>query len=234
MDSTQELTRTIAELQRDLAAKNRELEIEAALERVRSRSMGMHKSEELVEVIASVFHELEQLKFRVDSASLFLNYKENPFKFWMAVPGYLYPAEMDVPYGDFALMNLFMREIKSDAKLVTAKFNQEEKNEWARHLIQHTIVGNASDEKKKQMFEAPGLAVSVAGVKNIALAITNYSVQSYSDEENEILRRFVIVFDQTYTRFLDLQKAEAQAREAQVEAALERVRSRTTGMQKSE
>jgi hypothetical protein len=28
------------------------------------------------------------------------------------------------------------------------------------------------------------------------------------------------VFDQSYTRFLDLQKAEAQAREAQIEAAL--------------
>ncbi|MBK7379014.1 MAG: hypothetical protein IPJ03_08415 [Ignavibacteriales bacterium] len=31
-----------------------------------------------------------------------------------------------------------------------------------------------------------------------------------------------------------MQKAEAQAREAQIEAALERVRSRTMGMQKSD
>ena len=42
------------------------------------------------------------------------------------------------------------------------------------------------------------------------------------------------VFEQAYTRFLDLQKAEAQAREAQIEAALERVRSRSMSMQKSE
>ena len=42
------------------------------------------------------------------------------------------------------------------------------------------------------------------------------------------------VFEQTYTRFLDLQKAEAQAREAQIEAALERVRSRTMAMQQSD
>ena len=52
--------------------------------------------------------------------------------------------------------------------------------------------------------------------------------------DEEILLRFTKVFDLTYTRFLDLQKAEAQAREAQIEAALERVRSRTMGMQKSE
>ena len=42
------------------------------------------------------------------------------------------------------------------------------------------------------------------------------------------------MFDGTYTRFLDLEKAEAQAREAKIEAALERVRSRTLAMQKSD
>src|SRR5678809_1073874 len=39
--------------------------------------------------------------------------------------------------------------------------------------------------------------------------------------------------DRAYTRFLDLQKAEAQAREAQIELGLERVRARATAMQKS-
>ena len=43
--------------------------------------------------------------------------------------------------------------------------------------------------------------------------------------EVQIFKRFAQVFEQTYTRFLDLQKAEAQAREAQIEAALERVRA---------
>ncbi|MCB9331239.1 MAG: hypothetical protein H6574_09175 [Lewinellaceae bacterium] len=41
-------------------------------------------------------------------------------------------------------------------------------------------------------------------------------------------------FDQSYTRFLDLQKAEAQTREAKIEAALEKVRSRTMGMHKAD
>src|SRR5258705_10847366 len=54
-------------------------------------------------------------------------------------------------------------------------------------------------------------------------------------KENEaIVKRFAKVFQQTYTRFLDLQKVEAQAREAQIEAALERVRSKAMAMQKSE
>ncbi|WP_163500672.1 hypothetical protein, partial [Escherichia coli] len=41
------------------------------------------------------------------------------------------------------------------------------------------------------------------------------------------------VFEQAYTRFLDLQRAEAQAREAQIEAALERVRSKAMAMHNS-
>jgi hypothetical protein len=55
-----------------------------------------------------------------------------------------------------------------------------------------------------------------------------------TDEENKILIRFGNVFQQTYTRFLDLQKAEAQAKEAQIQLALERVRARTMAMQKSD
>jgi hypothetical protein len=53
-------------------------------------------------------------------------------------------------------------------------------------------------------------------------------------EAHDIFKRFGKVFEQTYTRFLDLQKAEAQAREAQIELALERVRARTMAMQKSD
>ena len=47
----------------ELENKNRELEIEAALERVRSRSLAMHKSDELKEVIQLVLQQLLQLNF---------------------------------------------------------------------------------------------------------------------------------------------------------------------------
>ena len=39
-------------------------------------------------------------------------------------------------------------------------------------------------------------------------------------EFHDIFKRFAVVFDQTYTRFLDLQRAEAQARESQIQAGL--------------
>src|SRR4030095_12104814 len=53
-------------------------------------------------------------------------------------------------------------------------------------------------------------------------------------EENAIFKRFANAFEQAYTRFLDLQRAESNAREAQIEASLERVRSKTMAMHTSD
>ncbi len=52
--------------------------------------------------------------------------------------------------------------------------------------------------------------------------------------EEQIFKRFAQVFDQTYTRLLDLQKAEAQSRESQIQLAMVRVRARTMAMQESD
>ena len=64
-------------------------------------------------------------------------------------------------------------------------------------------------------------------------ALQALGAEPLSEEKANILKRFAKVFEQTYTRFLDLQKAEAQAREAQIETSLERVRSRSMAMHKS-
>ena len=54
------------------------------------------------------------------------------------------------------------------------------------------------------------------------------------DETTKLLERFAAVFNLTYTRFNDLQLAEAQTREAKIETALERVRARALAMQEPE
>ena len=55
-----------------------------------------------------------------------------------------------------------------------------------------------------------------------------------TDEAKSVMKRFANVFNLTYKRFLDLQKAEAQTREALIEGALERVRARALAMQQPE
>ena len=48
-----------------------------------------------------------------------------------------------------------------------------------------------------------------------------------------ILKRFTKALDHAYTRMMDLQNAEAQTREAQIEVALERIRARAMAMHSS-
>ena len=47
-----------------------------------------------------------------------------------------------------------------------------------------------------------------------------FSPEILSVEAAQVFKRFSGVFGQTYRRYLDLQKAEAQAKEAQIEAGL--------------
>ena len=59
---------------------------------------------------------------------------------------------------------------------------------------------------------------------------------TFSEPDNQsriLLRRFALVFGLAYQRYADLKQAEAQAREAKIEAGLERVRSKTMAMHKS-
>ena len=58
--------------------------------------------------------------------------------------------------------------------------------------------------------------------------------KAISEQETDVLLRFASVLKLTYRRFLDLKKAEDQAREAQIEAALERVRARSMAMHKTD
>ena len=61
IDQTKDLQLKVAELEKQLAQSNRELEIEAALERVRARAMGMHNSNELSVVLSVLFEQYDIL-----------------------------------------------------------------------------------------------------------------------------------------------------------------------------
>ena len=95
------LEETIAELEekrKSVEAQNRELEIEASLERVRARSIAMHRSEELLQVITIVSEQLEHLGFKFNTVSFAINNQEYDYKFWFAIMGNPSPLYIEVPY----------------------------------------------------------------------------------------------------------------------------------------
>ncbi len=212
-------------------AQAREAQIETALERVRSRSMAMHNSEELKEVIQVVYDQFVQLNINIEHAGFILDYKDNDdMHIWLADHNAVFP-KIVLPYFDCAHWNSFIEAKKKRNDFFTNQLGFEEKNKFYKDLFQ--FIPDLPEETKTTYFKFDGLAISTVLLDNVGLYIENYSGTPFSDEENEILMRFGKVFQQTYTRFLDLKKAEAQTREAQIETALEKVRSRTMAMQHS-
>ena len=213
-------------------AQAREAQIEAALERVRSRSMAMHTSEELKEVIKVVYQQLTQLNINIDHAGFVVDYTPGgDWHFWIADEQDI-PSKISHPYFESVWATQFNETKAKGADFFATQLNFEEKNKFYTELLSY--VPDLPDASKDFYLSCPGLAASTVLLENVGLYIENFSGIPYTEEENTTLMRFGKVFQQTYTRFLDLQKAEAQAREAQIEAALERVRARAMAMHTSQ
>ncbi|TRO64164.1 ATP-binding protein [Christiangramia sabulilitoris] len=212
-------------------AQAREAQIEAALERVRSRTMGMQKSSELEEVIKVVYDQLVHLNFNIEHAGFIIDYRENDdMHIWLTDKNKV-PAEVTVPYIDTPHWNSFLKAKKKGDNFFSNLYTYEEKNEFYRKLFE--IIPGVAKETKSYYQNCKGLAISTVLMDDVGLYIENFEGEPFSEEENKTLLRFGKVFQQTYTRFRDLENAEAQTKQAHIEAALERVRSRSMGMQNS-
>ncbi|MDQ6815777.1 MAG: ATP-binding protein [Bacteroidota bacterium] len=212
-------------------AQAKEAQIEAALERVRSRSMAMQKSEELKEVIQVVYDQFVHLNINVEHTGFIIDYNTRDNMFIWLADKHEVPVQINIPYFDSPHWNSFIKAKASGENFFTNLLSFEEKNRFYEDLFKLFPV---PDEAKDYYFSAAGLAISTVLLDGVGLYIENFEGIPFSDEDNKTLVRFGKVFQQTYTRFNDLKRSEAQVKEAQIEAALERVRSRTLAMQKSD
>ncbi len=215
-------------------AQTREAQIEAALEKVRSRSLAMHQSEELQQVVNVVFEKIMDLGVPINSASIIvLSEIGDEMEYWVGVPGQVYLSYLRIPYFDDTQIARDFIMARQKGQIFNKCYNGPEKNEQWTYLFNHSDLSKVSDERKQFLLATEAYNVSVIFTKNTALQLLRYDAQLFTEKENEIFQRFANVFEQAYIRFLDLKKAEAQARESQIEAALERVRSRAMSMHSS-
>ncbi|MGH2565748.1 MAG: hypothetical protein ACRDE5_14625, partial [Ginsengibacter sp.] len=197
--------------------------------------LAMHKSEEIIEVAKSVFEKLNELNIELNTAFIIV-FKEGSrdSEWWLINRNDQQYSSIFVKYINMLILREQFEAKEQGKELFSATYYGEDKKELFRYLFTQTDFKYAPPERQKFIFESDAVSISMAMTKKIAIQITRHNEIPFSNEENEIVKRFTKVFDQSYTRFLDLQKAEAQAREAQIETALERVRSRTLAMQKSD
>ncbi len=223
----------IEEQKSELEKKNRELTIEASLEKVRSRAMAMRQSAELGHLIFVLYRELTKLHAQLDRCFIMIVNPENKgITWWLAgKEGLLDENGFFIPMNQHPSHLMYLDCWQKRKKKWQYLFEGKEKRDWDHFGFSKTALAKLPEFIKQDM----------AGVKKIHLSgssdtfgnLVTGSLEPLEEEYQNIISRFTIVFNQAYTRFLDLQKAEAQAREAQIEVALERVRTRALAMHTS-
>ncbi|MCK5208897.1 MAG: hypothetical protein KAQ79_12775, partial [Cyclobacteriaceae bacterium] len=200
------------ELKLLLELKNRDLEIEAALERVRSRSMAMHESSELQEVIGVVFDQLLQLGMEMDAAQIDTYEKgSEDLNVWVANELQPYGRRINIPNFDHPMILDYLKARNEGLVEFSATYSKEDKNSFYAVAFKNSDLKDIPEERKEKMLAGDGLGIYSAFVGQTSIQLLNFDGKEYDVEECRIVKRFAEVFQQTYTRFLDLQKAEAQA-----------------------
>jgi signal transduction histidine kinase len=207
----------------------REAQIELALERVRARTMAMQKSEELGEASLILFQQLKELGEPAEQLSIgIINEAENIVEVTVTLHGDILQKVFRHSIDEPILMNKIYKSWKAQEKILIVEIKGKDLqiyNQYRDELVKTDIFSKNQHPGDRRVVHSAFFSKGM-----LALA-TNDQRPAAS---LQLLERFAKVFDLTYTRFTDLKQAEAQAREAKIEAALERVRSRTLAMQKSD
>ncbi len=212
-------------------AQAREAQIELALERVRARTMAMQKSDELLDAAVTLFQQVKLLGAPAWSCGYSIWDDNRKFaKAWMGSE-YGIQASIKVPVNQQVFARIYEAAQRGEI-LYVEELNGKVLE--AHYKFMHSLLGGAERFK--------GLAAS--GLQLPAIQILHNAFFSHGyllfitiepvPELWEVFKRFAKVFEQTYTRFLDLQKAEAQAREAIKASSLDRVRGEIASMRNAD
>ncbi len=213
-------------------AQSKESQIQLALERVRARTMAMQQSSELADAAAVLFQQVRNLGIETYTSGFNIwDETEDKLISWMSNPSGVINPPFIMPAGEYGQHKKFFEGWKNDLQFMEDDLTGEKTVAHYKYLRSFPLLDQAFATAEKAGIKTPERQVhNVVFFSHGYLLFVSLEPQP---ESHELFKRFGKVFQQTYTRFLDLKKAEEQAKEAQIEVALEKVRSRTLAMQKS-
>ena len=215
----------LEELTRELQRKNRALEIEAALEKVRSRTMGMRSSSELSETSTVLFQQLKELNIRAIRTGVGIFDDPNEaMELWVTTGSNTEEVMQVLDYFSLHIHPVFSNIIparQQQKPFVVTVLRDAQVREYyqtmSTYLSQPQDQGYHHEEFFYSFFFSQG-------------TLNVITSQSLSEEECLVMVRFASVFGLIYTRFLDLQKAEGRTLEVLRQSSLERVRAEIASM----
>ena len=212
----------------EISEMKRELEIEASLEKVRAQALGMRKPDDLLDICEILYLELYKMGFEELRNAMINIYEEGKTYFinYDFAPG-SGKTVTRMPYDLHPLIDKQVKETKNAADAFSEfSFTGKELTDF-RELRKNN--GELDDPK---LDESSSLYYYFYSIGTGSIGISTYGAINL--EKLSLLKRFRNVFNLSYQRYTDIAKVEAQARENEIELALERVRARTMAMQKSD
>lgn len=223
-----QLENLLKECTAQLLEKNRELEIETSLEKVRSVALELKKSDELLDVVEVLYHQLFLLGFtnirnsiidiHTDEIGGFLDYDYSPE---------MGKTLTRMNYNDHPVLKKQVEQINASKD---GFFEIILEGEDLQELKELRIKNG--EEEDPRLNEIKQLTYNLYSFGEGEIGISSFGV--LEEKQKILLKRFRNVFSFAYKRYSELKDSETRFREAQIEAALEKVRSKSMAMQKSE
>ena len=226
----------------DLQSKEqraRDAEIEAALERVRARSLGMQESVEIVGVSTTFYDEFQRLGFGLHRVNLEVVENDETLYSWNSGEGV---TGAEAREASRSILSSYPARFRREYE---ASFEVRDKGA-KEYIFDRKLT--ASKERRTAFYRGRGY--SAANARRLAKTeprnhivhrlfyfhgwVNLIKAERLSDEEIAVAHRFVETWDFAYKRFLELEHKEDQNRELTIQNALERVRAQALAMQESD
>ncbi len=205
----------------------RELNIEAALEKIRNRTIAMQNSSEWQEVVGVFFAQMKHLGFHMPAYRLILH-DENTEGLYYWISGY-HKDRVEEYFEDYKASGFhkIYSEAKSDNSVYAVReLSAEDSAPYLKELARQ--IDSTINSESSGATDIEEAVVCTAFTSHGAVETISKNALSPSDEA--LLHRLAKVINQSYTRFLDLKKSEAQALETVKQASLDRVRGEVASM----
>ena len=169
----------------------------------------MHKSEELGETAQVLFQQLSELGGIPDRIAIGIaDETKAVVNFWTTdQQGSHLDHSFSARLNERTTIAKTYQAWKEQKRSLVVDLHGEELKEWIKFAREEMGIAVKDDQIKDRRVH------SLAFFSHGWILVSSHEPQS--PETIQILERFASVFNLTYRRFLDLQKAEAQAREAQ-------------------
>lgn len=194
----------------------KQLEIERALEVIRSYTLGIRHSSELQGLVHLVSQEIRKIGANINGGVFIVINEEIDdlhVPIWGSGGAADYTQRAVVPYLDNPIFLELRNAIRERKGLYIDMATHQQKIEFFEHLFNHDPWCDTAEEVKAYLLGLEGsYARSVFISDYTSIFILNNKGEAFSDSDNDILKSFGRVFDQSYQRFLDIFLLEQQSR----------------------